>query len=160
MVKKTSSNGSNNREEIQAILQQRLYEMIDLSSHAKQAHWTVNGANFIALHELFDQIHSNLLGHGDDIAERIMALGGYARGTTRWASAGSKLPDYPAGTMDSQDHVKALSADIKFTAGLVRGNIDDASELNDQVTADLLTEVARSLDKMHWLVASNCTHVR
>ena len=44
------------REKVIAILNQRLADAVDLKSQAKQAHWNVKGPNFIALHELFDQV--------------------------------------------------------------------------------------------------------
>ena len=47
--------------------------------------------NFIALHELYDQIHGGVLGHVDEITERITALGGTATGSV---SRKSQLSDW------------------------------------------------------------------
>src|SRR5688572_11786812 len=43
---------------IAAILNARLADAIDLALQAKQAHWNGKGPQFIALHELFDQVAS------------------------------------------------------------------------------------------------------
>ena len=59
------------REKVIEILNQRLADASDLKSQAKQAHWNVKGMNFIALHELFDRVSTELDPHVDDIAERI-----------------------------------------------------------------------------------------
>ena len=67
------------REKLIGLLNQRLADAADLKSQAKQAHWNVKGANFIALHELFDQVSTEMDTHVDDIAERITTLGGTAR---------------------------------------------------------------------------------
>ena len=44
------------RAEAVKLLSSRLADCIDLRMQAKQAHWNVNGASFIALHELFDKV--------------------------------------------------------------------------------------------------------
>lgn len=43
------------RRKVVALLQQQLADTFDLFSQIKQAHWTVSGPQFIALHELFDK---------------------------------------------------------------------------------------------------------
>ncbi|HEY9868506.1 MAG TPA: DNA starvation/stationary phase protection protein Dps, partial [Candidatus Obscuribacterales bacterium] len=63
------------------ILNNRLADAFDLYSQAKQAHWNVKGPNFIALHELFDEVASSAAEWVDLIAERAVQLGGVAEGT-------------------------------------------------------------------------------
>ena len=74
------------REKLVEILNQSLADAMDLKSQAKQAHWNVKGQNFIALHELFDQVATEIEIHVDDIAERVTTLGGTAMGTVRMAA--------------------------------------------------------------------------
>lgn len=143
------------REKLAEILNQRLAEAFDLRSQAKQAHWNVKGMNFIALHELFDQIAASLEPHIDDIAERITTLGGTALGTVRVAAERSTLPEYPLEITDGADHVDALSTALADLGKKVRADIDATDELGDKDTADLLTEVSRTLDKMLWLVEAH-----
>lgn len=69
------------REKLIELLNQRLADAADLKSQAKQAHWNVKGMNFIALHELFDRVSTEVDVYVDDIAERITTLGGTAMGT-------------------------------------------------------------------------------
>jgi starvation-inducible DNA-binding protein len=52
-----------------ALLNARLADALDLAAQAKQAHWNVRGANFIALHELFDKLH-DAAGEAIDVAAR------------------------------------------------------------------------------------------
>jgi starvation-inducible DNA-binding protein len=51
------------REQVIGILNKRLADAVDLKSQAKQAHWNVKGPNFIALHELFDQVSTEMDTH-------------------------------------------------------------------------------------------------
>lgn len=145
----------NTRKSVIALLQDRLYDAIDLTSQAKQAHWNVKGANFIALHELFDQIHGEANGHADLIAERLVALGGQAEGTVRVAAAKSALAEYPLEASAQAEHVDALSSALAKFGQLVRDASDTAGDAGDQDTCDLFTEVSREVDKSLWFVEAH-----
>ncbi len=143
------------REKLIAILNQRLADAADLRSQAKQAHWNVKGANFIALHELFDQVSTELDTHVDDIAERVTTLGGVAMGTVRLAANNSSLSEYPHEISDGTAHVDALSSALSDFGKKVRSDIDSTDELGDKDTADIFTGVSRSVDKLLWFVAAH-----
>ena len=143
------------REKVVEILNQRLADAFDMRSQAKQAHWNVKGMNFIALHELFDQVATELEPHNDDIAERITTLGGTAHGTVRVAAQNSSLSEYPLEITDGADHVDALSSALADLGKKVRADIDATDELGDKDTADLLTGVSRTVDKMLWFVEAH-----
>lgn len=143
------------REKLIAILNQSLADAADLKSQAKQAHWNVKGASFIALHELFDQVATEMDTHTDDIAERITTLGGVAMGTVRLAAENSSLSEYPHEISDGTAHVDALSSVMADFGKKVRKNIDVTDELGDKDTADLYTGVSRSVDKLLWFVEAH-----
>jgi starvation-inducible DNA-binding protein len=42
------------------MLNQQLADALDLHLQAKQVHWNVKGASFIAIHELFDEVEEEL----------------------------------------------------------------------------------------------------
>src|ERR1700755_1269658 len=77
------------------LLNARLADALDLQTQTKQAHWNVKGPGFIALHELFDQVATDVTAYVDDIAERVVTLGGTAYGTARVAAQRSTLDEYP-----------------------------------------------------------------
>jgi starvation-inducible DNA-binding protein len=137
------------------LLQARLADAVDLSTQAKQAHWNVKGPSFIALHGLFDQVATTAREHADTIAERIATLGGTAEGTARVAAKQSMLKEYPLDIVDGRAHVSALADALAAFGANVRRNIDEAVEAGDQGTADLFTEVSRSIDKTLWFVEAH-----
>ena len=143
------------REKVVALLQSRLADAIDLKSQIKHAHWNVKGMNFIALHELFDQVATEVEAHADTIAERITTLGGTALGTTRVVAQQTNLSEYPHEITDGTSHVEALSSVLAEFGKLVRKNIDEADELGDADTADLFTGVSRDIDKSLWFVEAH-----
>lgn len=143
------------RKKLIDLLNARLADSIDLQTQTKQAHWNVKGANFIALHELFDKINEAVEDYVDDIAERAVQLGGVAEGTARIIAKRSSLPEYPSGAVDGMAHVEALSTVLAAFGKLIRQAIETADDLDDKDTADLFTEVSRGTDKWLWFVEAH-----
>ena len=143
------------RKKVADLLQALLADAIDLGLQAKQAHWNVKGPQFIALHELFDGVHTRVLVQVDDLAERIVQLGGTAGGTLQAAHARTRLPKYPVEAVSGRAHVEALSASLAVYGKAVRAAIDDATELGDADTADLFTGISRAADKDLWFVEAH-----
>jgi starvation-inducible DNA-binding protein len=85
----------------------------------------------------------------DDLAERVVQLGGTAHGTTRQVAKGSTLPEYPAVT-DGRDHAGAVATVLAAFGKAARAGIDRADKLGDKDTADLFTEMSRGIDKWRW----------
>ena len=137
------------------LLNSRLADAIDLGTQAKQAHWNVKGPNFVALHELFDQIAERIEDHVDTLAERITALGGTANGTIALVSRTSTLAPYPTEITDGVQHVDALSSAVASFGAKVRKGIDEAAEAGDADTSDLFTGISREIDKDLWFLEAH-----
>jgi starvation-inducible DNA-binding protein len=91
----------------------------------------------------------------DDIAERAVQLGSVAEGTARIVAKRSSLSEYPAKAVDGHSHVGALSSVLAAFGTAVRKGIDQANDLGDLATADLLTEMSRGIDKWLWFVEAH-----
>lgn len=138
-----------------ALLNQLLANTIDGKLSVKQAHWNVRGANFIALHELFDKVSAQVDEFADMLAERVAQLGGTALGDLSTVSEQTVLPPYPNDIHEGFDHVRALSSRIGLLADTHRQAINTTANMGDAVTADLLTQTTRELDKIHWFIRSH-----
>lgn len=143
------------RNKIIAILNRILADAIDLKLQTKQAHWNVKGENFIALHELFDAIATEVEGAVDLIAERIVQLGGVAIGTVQAVAKQSRLDEFPVAISESRKHVDVLSGAIAAFNAPARKAIDEVDGFDDAITADMLTGIVRGLDKQLWFVESH-----
>jgi starvation-inducible DNA-binding protein len=143
------------RSELNALINQRLADIIDLQMQLKQAHWNVKGPHFIGLHELFDKIAEEVESYVDMVAERIVQLGGIAQGTVRSAAARSRLEEYPLTIADGSAHVEAVAKALSTFGREARVSIDEADALGDSDTADLFTEVSRGIDKWLWFVEAH-----
>jgi starvation-inducible DNA-binding protein len=143
------------RSDVFLLLQPLLADAVDLHSQVKQAHWNVKGLSFIALHELFDSIAEEIEEHSDALAERITALGGRADGTARIAASDSRLDEYPLDIAEGAAHLGAVAARLAAFGAAARKAIDSATQLGDAGSADLFTEVSRSVDKQLWFVEAH-----
>ncbi|MGL4884317.1 MAG: DNA starvation/stationary phase protection protein Dps [Waterburya sp.] len=137
------------------ILNQTLAATLDLKTQTKQAHWNVKGMDFYQLHELFDEMATELEEYVDMVAERVTALGGVAMGTARIAAAESILPEYALDAVSGADHVTALADRFGAYAKHVREAIDSTNDLGDADTADLYTEISRNIDKRLWFLEAH-----
>lgn len=137
------------------VLQGCLADGTDLFNATRQAHWNVKGPHFGELHRLFEEFYNTLATATDDLAERIVQLGGTANGTSQAVAGGTRLPAYPTDLYAGMDHVKALADRYAMVAKTLREGIDQTDEAGDADTADLLTEQSRATDKMLWMLEAH-----
>ncbi|MFL5327596.1 MAG: DNA starvation/stationary phase protection protein Dps [Gemmataceae bacterium] len=137
------------------LLNARLADAIDLQTQTKQAHWNVKGANFIALHELFDKINESVEDCVDDLAECTVQLGGVAHRSVRTVARRSSLVEYPDTAVEGQAHVGALSSALAAFGKSARNAITTANDLGDLDCADLFTGISRGMDKWLWFVEAH-----
>ncbi len=138
-----------------AILNQTLAATLDLKTQTKQAHWNVKGMDFYQLHELFDEMATELEEYVDMVAERVTALGGTALGTARIAAAESIISEYDLAAVSGAEHVTVLADRYGAYAKHVREAIDQTEDLGDADTADLYTEISRTIDKRLWFLEAH-----
>jgi starvation-inducible DNA-binding protein len=136
-------------------LNARLADGLDLASGLKVAHWNLRGPQFAALHPLFGAFATALEGINDDVAERVVTLGGRALGTVRHVASASSLPEYPQETTRDSHHTRLLVDRIDGYLRGVRAARVVADELDDIVTTDLLTSVVATFEKNHWMLRAS-----
>lgn len=146
---------TDSRNRLVGLLNKQLADTFDLYSQTKQAHWNVKGKDFFQLHEMFDELAAELLPHVDTIAERATTLGGTALGTARMAASASRIEEYPPDAVDGTGHLEALADRYGSLADALRQAINEAAGLDDADTADLFTEVSRTVDKALWFIEAH-----
>jgi starvation-inducible DNA-binding protein len=143
------------RKTVVDLLNANLVNMISLTLAVKQAHWNMKGRGFIGVHELLDDVADRLRESADTMAERAVILGGHAKGTVEFAAEKATLDAYPLDTTDIQEHVALLKDRFMEMGHALREAIEAAEEAGDEDTADLFTEVSRSVDKDAWFIGAN-----
>jgi starvation-inducible DNA-binding protein len=143
------------RTQVAELLNRRLADALDLQSQCKQAHWNVKGPQFIALHKLFDDVYADVTEYADLLAERIVQLGGVARGTVRDVAEASELETYPASIFTGEDHVKSLASAVAAFGSRMRSAIGETEARGDAASADICTEITRGADKWLWFIEAH-----
>ncbi len=152
MFKTPSALPESSREELVESLNARLAESLDLYSQIKVAHWNIKGPLFSSLHPLFDGFAGTLIGYVDQIAERLITLGGLARGTVRQAAGSSRLADYPAAATRDLEHVGLVADRIESWLTGMRETRALAEEREDTDTEDMLTVMITEFEKNGWFL--------
>lgn len=137
------------------LLNARLVDTIAVTLAVKQAHWNLKGQGFIGVHELLDGVADRLRESADLMAERAVIMGGFAKGTVEVVSDKTEIEAYPVEITDLEDHVQALKERFMALGGAVREAAETAEEAGDADTADLFTEVSRTVDKDAWFIGAN-----
>ncbi len=141
--------------EMIAVLNQSLAHAIDLRSRTKQAYWSAKGGSFYALHKMFDDFSDSLDSVADELATRVMALGGVPVWTQAAIEKTSKLPAYPAGAVQALDHLDALIASYEAASRHLPPAMAKAVQAGDHATASIVTSFAKLLDEQAGFVAAH-----
>jgi starvation-inducible DNA-binding protein len=151
--------GANAKKTSIAVLNGVLVDTVDLTNCVRMAHWTMRGPNFIGLHTMLEGFYNDLFAAGDDIAERLVQLGGTPDGTSQLVAEKTRLKVYPRDVTYTLTHVAELADRFAANAKAVREGIDTTDEAGDADTADLLTEVSRDLDKKLWMLEAHIENI-
>jgi starvation-inducible DNA-binding protein len=117
-------------------------------------HWNVEGPNFKALHDLFEEQYSDLAAAVDEIAERIRALGHYAPGSyTDFARIAAVQED--TGRPDATTMLRRLADDQDTVANTCRQVLQTAGQADDPATDDLLTGRVQTHEKNAWMLRAH-----
>ena len=146
---------------IVAGLQQLLADFQVHYTNLRGFHWEIKGRGFFVLHEKFESMYDDAAAKIDEIAERILTLGGTPENKFSEYLKVARVAEV-SGVSRSSEAVENVLATYKHFIAEERKLIDLANEANDAVTADLLTGYLKEQEKMVWmLVAFNtrsCEH--
>ncbi|PIW29013.1 MAG: DNA starvation/stationary phase protection protein [Rhodobacterales bacterium CG15_BIG_FIL_POST_REV_8_21_14_020_59_13] len=116
-------------------------------------HWNVTGPRFHDLHMLFETQYNEMWTATDDIAERVRALGVKAPSSYAEMDKFAKVKS-EATKADANDMLADLLAGHEQVATTIRSALEQASELGDEATADILTPRLTAHEKMGWMLRS------
>jgi starvation-inducible DNA-binding protein len=114
-------------------------------------HWNVVGPLFISLHKLTEEQYEDLFAAGDELAERIRALGYPAPASLHAMINDSRISE-AKGNPTAEEMVENLVADHEILVRHLREITELAEELHDQGTADMLTERMKAHEKAIWML--------
>ncbi len=144
------------REAVGLMLNRLLSDEYVLAAKTRNFHWNVTGAHFHDYHLLFGEQIGTLDGAADDLAERVRRLGGRSLGSLREFVEHSRLTEKPGSAPPATDMLGLLLHDHETLIRQLRKDVDlCASEHGDAGTADFLTGLMESHEKMAWMLRAS-----
>ncbi|GAC1449819.1 MAG: Dps family protein [Chamaesiphon sp.] len=143
----------NARKEIAEGLSRLLADTYTLYLKTHNFHWNVTGPMFQTLHLMFETQYNELALAVDLIAERIRALGFPAPATYSEFVRLSSIEEN-VGVPKAEEMIRLLVEGQESVARTARSVFPTAEEVNDQPTADLLTQRLQVHEKTAWMLRS------
>ena len=116
-------------------------------------HWNVEGPQFFALHNAFEEQYTELFTAVDEIAERIRALGAYSPGGLSALAEMAQFPTVAEGASAREMVDTLVQAQEILTRHLVEAR-DAAGASGDNETEDLMIARIQVHEKTAWMLTS------
>jgi starvation-inducible DNA-binding protein len=142
-----------NRAKIADGLSRLLADTYSLYLKTHNFHWNVTGPMFQTLHLMFETPYTELALAVDLIAERIRALGYPAPGTYSEYAKLSSIPE-TAGVPKAKEMIRLLVEGQEAVTRTARSIFPLVDAVNDEPSADLLTQRMQVHEKTAWMLRS------
>ncbi|MBK8832697.1 MAG: DNA starvation/stationary phase protection protein [Saprospiraceae bacterium] len=119
-------------------------------------HWNIKGSKFFELHLKFEELYNNLLLKVDEVAERILTLGGVPVHTFDDYTQASSIKALK-NVSQSAEAVKSLLDAFQILILKQRELLDLAADANDEGTNALMSDYIREQEKMVWMYSAYIT---
>ena len=119
--------------------------------NARGFHWHIQGRDFFELHAKFEEIYTELLQQIDDIAERILTLGGTPDHQFQQYLQHSRI-ESAAVIRSGQQAVQSLIDGYEILLQSQRQLCQQAAELDDEGTSALMSDFVGSQEKLNWML--------
>jgi len=141
-------------QKIADILNDDLADEYVLLTKTRNYHWNVEDPRFNDLHKFFEEQYELLSAAVDEIAERVRAVGGRTRATLKEFINSSQIREDIRSYPNADTMLGNLLSDHETIIKTLRKNINECQELNDEGTANFLTDKMEAHEKMAWMLRS------
>jgi DNA-binding ferritin-like protein (oxidative damage protectant) len=131
-----------------------LADQLVLSMKIHNVHWNIKGGKFFTLHPMMDQYYDEHMERIDEVAERLLAIGGQPIGSLRGALEITTLKEREDKKVFGKELVETLTVDFAQVRNHAKRLVEIAEEVDDCGTADYFTAVIQAYDKELWMLNS------
>lgn len=114
-------------------------------------HWYVKGPQFFTLHAKFEELYNEATLHMDEIAERLLTLGGKPVATLKEHLELSDVEE-ATGKESTDQMVETVVKDFDKIMQSLKKGMGEAAKDEDDMTEDLLNAVYQSIEKYQWML--------
>lgn len=116
-------------------------------------HWYVKGPQFFELHEKFEELYNEAANAVDEIAERLLTIGGQPAASLKEYLEIATISE-SNNEKTANDMVAALIADYKKLVEELKEIAEAADEQGDDPTNDLAIGLIANLEKHIWMLSA------
>ncbi len=142
------------KEDKSKLLVQNLNELLAnyqiFYTNVRGFHWNVRGEKFFELHLKFEELYNDLIIKIDEIAERILTLGGSPE--YRYSSYFSQTTIKEASqTADGIKNMENILESLSFLISKERIILQISGDADDEGTNSLMSDYIREQEKLVWM---------
>lgn len=139
--------------ELTQLLNQLLANYSVFYQNSRGYHWHIKGEQFFELHLKFEELYQNLFVKIDEIAERILTLGGAPEHNF---TAYLKKADIPESDKISNGKkaITEILSSLKSLLTLQRSLLDLSGDIGDEGSNALMSDYIREQEKMIWMYSA------
>jgi len=132
-------------------MNQQLTNWTVLYTKLHNYHWYVKGPNFFTLHVKFEELYTETATYIDEIAERLLSIGGQPIATLKETLEVATIQE-ATGDEKAEEMVEIIYRDFATIAKDIDELLSVASDANDEETADLFLGIKATLEKHMWML--------
>ncbi|MED1781397.1 DNA starvation/stationary phase protection protein [Brevibacillus fortis] len=117
-------------------------------------HWFVKGPNFFTLHEKFEELYNEAAKNVDELAERLLTVGGKPVSTLKACMEQASIKEATGGESADQ-MVEAVVSDFTLLIKELQDGITAAEAGDDEATGDMFLGIMDSLQKHVWMLQAH-----
>ncbi len=140
-------------ENVVSALKQLLADFQVYYTNLRGFHWNVKGHDFFVLHEKFESLYDDTAEKVDELAERILMLGGVPESRFSEYLKTAEVKELSGVSRGSEAIAHVLDT-YKYLIAKERKVLELASEAGDDVTADLMTGYLKEQEKLVWMLVA------
>jgi len=117
-------------------------------------HWNVKGAQFFRIHQLMETYYEYFAGKSDEVAERILQLGGKPFSSMKDYLENARLNELPAVDFSAPEIISSVTEDFSMLLKDLKEISASAGQLGDSGTQMLADDFVAWLEKNLWMLKS------
>ena len=115
-------------------------------------HWNLKGTQFFTLHAKLEELYDEANDILDEVAERILALGGNPVSNMKEALEMATIKELGDGPKSADETIRALISDTDYWIKDSKEIVGLAEKEGDGVTADMFNGYTKAYQKLAWML--------
>ena len=115
-------------------------------------HWNLKGSQFFTLHAKLEELYDEANDILDEVAERILALGGNPVSNMKEALSMATIKELENGPKSTEQTIKALISDTDYWIKDSKEIAELADKEGDSVTNDMFNGYTKVYQKLAWML--------